>query len=136
MVDNSKEVTPRRDQVIVRYGEIGLKSPGIRRHLESLLQQHLKLILTRGGLPVKKISRGRGRLFIQTSNPNEVSKKISQVFGVVSSSPVWSTSPTLEAIDETIRLLVPTLLDSHQTFAVVQDELGIRILQAKKLPVS
>jgi len=104
--------------VLVRYGEIGLKSPGVRRHLEVLLHNHLAIMLNRHHVPYTEISRERGRFFIHTTAPEEASKACSRVFGVVSASPTWRVSVQLETITSAIADLGPHLLQKDQSFAV------------------
>ncbi len=104
--------------MLVRYGEIGLKSPGIRRHFETLLHNHLGVMLTRHGVEYSKITRDRGRFFIQTSNPGSGAQIAAQVFGVVSTSPVWSVPSKPDKITDLLSKLTPQIIVEGQSFAV------------------
>ncbi|MFX1576111.1 MAG: tRNA uracil 4-sulfurtransferase ThiI [Promethearchaeota archaeon] len=106
------------DKVLVRYGEIGLKSLGIRRYLETLLRNHLRIMLTRSGTEYSKITRERGRFFIHTSNTQSAAHAASRVFGVVSTSPVWTTSSKPTKIVKLAKQLAPQILSEGQSFAV------------------
>jgi thiamine biosynthesis protein ThiI len=106
------------DKVLVRYGEIGLKSPGVRRHFENLLHRHIKVFLQRKEISYSKIIRERGRFFIHTSQPQEAAEASARIFGVVSSSPVWTVTARLRKIVAFTGTLTPQLLDDGQTFAV------------------
>ncbi len=106
------------DKVLVRYGEIGLKSPGIRRHFENLLRKHIKEFLTRKEIHFSKITRDRGRFFIHTSQPQEATDASANIFGIVSASPVWTSPSRFEEIITLIGALTPQLLHDKQTFAV------------------
>lgn len=106
------------DRVLIRYGEIGLKSPGIRRHFENLLLKYIKVFLARKEIPYSKIIRERGRFFIHTSQPQEAAETAARVFGIVSSSPVWTVSANLEKIVAMAGSLTPQLLRDGQKFAV------------------
>ncbi|MFW9935646.1 MAG: tRNA sulfurtransferase, partial [Candidatus Thorarchaeota archaeon] len=106
------------DQVLVRYGEIGLKSLGIRQHLEMLLRNHLTVMLTRSGAEYSKITRERGRFFIHTSNTQAAAHAASRVFGVVSTSPVWTTSSKPTKIVKLAKQLAPQILSKGQSFAI------------------
>ena len=106
------------DRVLVRYGEIGLKTPGVRRHLEGLLSNHVGFMLTRQAASYSKITRERGRFFIQTSNAEVVAHAASQVFGVVSTSPVWTVSSDPDKIINQVKELTPSFISEGQSFAV------------------
>ncbi len=106
------------DQVLVRYGEIALKSPGVRRHLETLLHQHLITMLTRHNVNYTKIARERGRFFIKTTQPSVVAHVASGVFGVVSTSPVWSVPSKPEKIVGLAKKLAPQMVAGSDSFAV------------------
>ena len=106
------------DRVLVRYGEIGLKTPGVRRHLEGLLSNHLGVMLTRQAASYSKITRERGRFFIQTTNAEVVAHTASQVFGVVSTSPVWTVSSDPDKIINQVKKLTPSFISEGQSFAV------------------
>ncbi len=106
------------DKVLIRYGEIGLKSPSIRNHLEVLLMQHIKRKLERLEIPVDNLVRERGRIFILTSQPIKAAEAAAKVFGVVSTSPVYSVKPTLNSILLGAEKVFLPLLSAGQSFAV------------------
>lgn len=107
-----------KDQVLVRYGEIALKSAGIRGHFEVQLTRHLKAMLSLKDVPFSNIKRERGRFFIQTSDPQSIAEVAARVFGVVSTSPVWTVPSKLDQIVELIGQLTPQLVKDRETFAV------------------
>ncbi|MDO8056725.1 MAG: tRNA uracil 4-sulfurtransferase ThiI [Candidatus Hermodarchaeota archaeon] len=106
------------NQVLVRYGEIGLKSPGVRRHLETLLHNHLTIMLNRNNVPFTEISRERGRFFIHTPAPEDAAKACTRVFGIVSVSPTWKVPAQMEAIVSSVTQLALNLLKKNQRFAI------------------
>lgn len=108
----------KQHQVLVRYGEIALKSPGIRRHLETLLTNHLQIMMSRKGVSFEEIVRERGRFFIITKEPKKTAEIAAQVFGIVSTSPVWSVASTLKDIETVLTHLTPTLIGPNQRFAI------------------
>jgi thiamine biosynthesis protein ThiI len=111
--------TIEQDQVLIRYGEISLKSPGVRRNLENMLVRHIKFMLKRQGVPFEKVWRERGRLFVGTPESTAATEVVSRVFGVVSASPVWTViDPTIEAIKSAVQQLAPSLLQPGISFAV------------------
>jgi len=66
--------------IIVRYGEIGLKSRQTRQIMEQRLVQNIKL-----AIDDKKVRRERGRIYVESGSPEDA-VAVSRVFGVVSTS--------------------------------------------------
>ncbi len=109
---------PGADTVLIRYGEIGVKSSQLQQRLEQLLEENLTAALRAVGTD-DVVRRERTRLYVETT-PNRiesVTKTVSQVPGVVSASPAVRTEPTMAAIQERlIGTAVETIDDG--TFAV------------------
>ena len=86
------------DQVLVRYGEIGLK--GKNRHVfEQQLVRNIQKALA--GLPSRRIDRTYGRIFVPLAgDAREVLPRLRRVFGIVSLSPVVTVGRDLEEIGE------------------------------------
>ncbi|HMK48403.1 MAG TPA: tRNA uracil 4-sulfurtransferase ThiI [Methanocella sp.] len=83
------------DVVIVRYGEIAIKSDQIRRKYEDLLIKNLRAMLDQDRISYEGVTRERGRIFVMTRDP-EASQSIGRVFGVVSCSPAIVAGPSLD----------------------------------------
>ncbi|WNY23065.1 putative tRNA sulfurtransferase [Methanimicrococcus hongohii] len=75
--------------VIVRYGELSLKSKGVRDRYEQILKNNIQQMLEFHGVSFSKIQRDFGRIFIHTTDP-KAAEKAALVFGVVSVSPAYS----------------------------------------------
>jgi len=118
MASDSTGRAPESDRVLVRYGEISLKSPGIRRYLETMLIRHLQAMLKRQTVPINRLWRERGRIFLTTPDPQAAARVAAGVFGVVSASPVWTLPPTMDGIDEWVGHYVSAFLRAGQKFAV------------------
>ncbi len=71
--------------VIVRYGELSLKSPGVRNFFERTLVNNLKAMLEQQAVSYNEVIRDRGRIFIESDDP-AAAEVCSNVFGVVSTS--------------------------------------------------
>lgn len=104
-----------RHTVLVRYDEIALKKQPVRGRFEKILFQNIGQLM-RGLSP--KIRRERGRIIIETDQPEEFAGRVSRVPGIASSSPAFVTSASLEDIQS---LAVSVARDSFKrkgTFAV------------------
>ena len=90
---------PDADVVIVRHGEVGVKSEQVRRKMEDRLAANLRAMFDARGLS-GDIERRRNRLFVHTDDPAGVAAAAADTFGVVSASPAVTVEPTLSAIRE------------------------------------
>jgi len=81
--------------VIVRFGELTLKSDRIRRKFRDILKKNIFQILE--GLDFQ-IREERGRFFLDTESVKDVSYRLSKIFGIVSVSPAARIRADLEMI--------------------------------------
>ncbi len=86
------------DHVVARYGEIGIKSRGVRKRMVALLEKRIGQKLNYEGIEYEFLNNMQGRIVIKTYDSLEASKKIAEVPGVVSSSPVILTGRDMESI--------------------------------------
>jgi thiamine biosynthesis protein ThiI len=105
------------DVVIVRYGELALKSAGIRNWYEKILMTNIAAMLDSRGIPYSQIRREWGRIFIETVDAR-AAEAAADVFGVVSTSPALSTEPTLESVSAVCAALAKDLVLEGKSFAI------------------
>ncbi len=98
-------------EYLVRYGEMALKSEGIRRKFENTLAKNISKHFRNAGAPAEIILE-RGRILVQTENP-EILKNI---IGVTSFSPIISCEPALEKINEETLSLAKQNITPKETF--------------------
>lgn len=92
---------PDADVVLVRHGEIGVKSEQVRRKMESRLAKNLRAMLDGRDLD-GEIEQQRNRLFVHTDDPEGVTAAAADTFGITSASPAVTVEPTLEAISDAL----------------------------------
>jgi len=88
---------PGADVVIVRHGDIGVKSTHVQSWMEETLASNLGATLSARSVE-GHVEQHWGRLFIRTDSPQAAADAASTVFGVVSVSPARSVEPTLDSI--------------------------------------
>jgi len=110
------------DVVLVRNGELGVKSEQVRRKMEDRLAENLQAMFAARGL-TGDIERRRNRLFVHTDEPDAVADAAADTFGVVSASPAETVEPTLEAIGSALVDATETHYDGG-SFAVDADRAG------------
>ena len=105
------------DSVLVRYGEIGIKSDEVRGRYEQTLVKNLKTLLEFAEISFEAIKRDFGRIFIIT-NDAQAANIAAKVFGVVSTSPAYTTSADLGDIASlAVKTIVP-LVSKANSFAL------------------
>jgi len=92
---------PGADIVLVRHGELGVKSEQVRRKMEDRLAANLRAMFDARGLSAD-IERRRNRIFVHTDDPAGVTDAAADTFGVVSASPAVTVDPTLDAIGDAL----------------------------------
>ena len=103
----------------VRYGEIGIKSPKIRRKFENNLINNIQTELD------CTFDNNQGRLTLITDeNDEKVRDVLDRIFGIVSYSPISETITDYDKITELIEEVIPETIKSGifnpetDTFAV------------------
>ncbi|MFQ5833786.1 MAG: tRNA uracil 4-sulfurtransferase ThiI [Candidatus Thorarchaeota archaeon] len=128
--------------VLLRYGEIGIKSKQTRRRMTDLLVKHIRSALREKQVKFSKVRKEYGRIFVESKDVDNAAKVASQVFGIVSASPVVVLPAQLETIIETGQAMASNSFEKGRSFAVgarrigthefssqdIREELGARIL--------
>ncbi|WP_287583308.1 tRNA sulfurtransferase [Candidatus Borrarchaeum sp.] len=113
------------DVVIVRYsGEIGIKGKQTRKWMEKILTDNIRIKLEKEELDVKEIIRKYGRIYIYGKNPKAISKTVSNVFGVVSTSPAIIVDSDVDEICKTSRKVAEEILDAGDSFRITTRRVG------------
>lgn len=102
---------------LLRYGELGIKSPSVRRRFEQRLEANLRDAFKRHGATAL-IDRTWGRFFLETPRPDVARSIIEHTFGLVHASPVIPTEASLDAVDATVRSIAPETVRDGDSFAI------------------
>lgn len=120
------------DVIIARYGELGIKSPRVRRRFENKLVSNIKSSFE---CEIKVI---QGRVFIKPANYAEALDKLSKVFGIVSFSPAITTITDFDKIAEDMGIYVDKLesdglISSETPFAIRSRRVGEHDFSSQEL---
>jgi len=120
--------TPKRTKqraakrlVLVRYGEIFLKSAPVRREYEKRLKENIKAGLKNEKIRDFKITRTRGRIFVEmpAKKMHESFDVLRKTFGIVSFSPCWHLqTAAVKDIQKFVRSNYRKWVKRGHTFAV------------------
>ncbi len=103
--------------IIVRYGEIGIKSPKVRRRFERKLISNIKNLIE------CEIELTHGRIFLYPEDYGKALESLGKIFGVVSFSPTVSTTTDFDSIRDTLQsylqeLIQAGLFSGEKSFAI------------------
>ncbi len=109
--------------VIVRYGEIAIKSEQIRKKYEELLIKNLKAMLDQDQIAYDSIVKERGRIFVNSRDP-KAPASVGKVFGVVSCSPAISTGPSIDEAAAAAAVIGKEIIQANETFGIMARHSG------------
>ncbi|TFG11183.1 tRNA 4-thiouridine(8) synthase ThiI [Candidatus Thorarchaeota archaeon] len=115
---------PEYSSVLVRFGEIGIKSRQTRKRMVSMLARNIKSALDENRLSYEEVRREYGRLFVETNDAVGAARIVSRVFGVVSTSPVVVCQASLKNILEAGVSLARQTFEKNKSFAVRARRVG------------
>lgn len=109
---------PGADVVLIRYGDIGVKSAPVQRRMEATLRENLSALLVDRGIE-GDVTTERTRLYIETAPDTIESATTSatDAFGVVSASPATRVDADLDTITSTLAEMAPSVYQDG-SFAV------------------
>ncbi|MCQ6962769.1 tRNA sulfurtransferase [Methanolobus chelungpuianus] len=120
------------DIVIVRYGELALKSSSVRNWYEKTLVNNIESMLKQYGVPYSDISREWGRIFIHSADP-DAPKAAADVFGVVSTSPARTTEASIEAAARLCAEVADGFVREDESFAIRAKRTGNHDFSSREL---
>ncbi len=110
--------------VLIRYGEIAIKSHRTRKRMIGRLIRNIKCALDEHGVSYEKVRTEYGRLFVESHETMRAAEVVSQVFGVVSVSPVMVIEADMEEILQFGLALARVEFQKGKTFAVGSRRIG------------
>lgn len=119
--------------VLVRFGEIGIKSKQTRRRMTQYLVNHLRSALEEQNIPFSNIRNDYSRIFIETKDTTHSAAIAARVFGVVSVSPVVTTSADIEQILQMGEYLAKITLNKGTSFAARARRIGTHDYTSQEL---
>ncbi len=103
--------------LLVRYGEIGLKSASVRRRFEQQLVADIRTRHALARVPCV-ISQSRGRIFIDSDDWRKSCEILSRTMGIVSFSPVTKVTSELDGLTIASLEYAEPLLSKGSSFAI------------------
>ncbi|NMA89490.1 MAG: tRNA 4-thiouridine(8) synthase ThiI [Methanoculleus bourgensis] len=120
------------EAVMVRYGEIFLKSEPVKRRFISIMTQTIRLALEAEGLS-HRIETPRGRILIFGDEPQRIAEIAARTFGVVSVSVCTMTSADIPGISAAAVEHAERRLRPGMSFAVRARRSGVEGFNSQEL---
>jgi len=105
------------EPIIVRYGELSLKSKYVRNSFETTLIRNIKDAFTSNNISCK-VKREWGRIYLNTDEISKGLDVLKRIFGITSSSPVVKTSSEIDQISNYSIQFSQKYLSKNKTFAL------------------
>lgn len=102
---------------LVRYGELALKSPPVRREFESHLRRNILEQFVREGI-TSRLRADHGHLYVEADDGEKARRVLKRVFGITSISAVEEVPSSREAIRDRLLELAEPRLTAGARFAV------------------
>jgi tRNA uracil 4-sulfurtransferase len=104
-------------QILVRYGELALKSPPVRREFEGRLRRNILDQFVRSGI-TGRLRADHGHLYVEVDDGPVALRTLKRVFGITSVSLVHEVPSDVPAIESRALELAEPRLASGSSFAV------------------
>ncbi len=104
-------------QILVRYGELALKSAPVRREFESFLRRNILDQFVREGL-TGRLRADHGHLYVEVDDGPRAARVLQRVFGITSVSVVHEVPSDRAAIRDRLLELADPRLTAGRSFAV------------------
>jgi thiamine biosynthesis protein ThiI len=122
------------DIILIRYGELSLKSAYVRRQFESVLIGNIRRALTREKI-TGTLTKERGRVYLSTEEITKSCAMLQRVFGIVSFSPAVETTSRPVDISSVAVRLAQEKMTAEQSFAVRASRTGTHSFTSQDIAV-
>ncbi|HEX2022305.1 MAG TPA: THUMP domain-containing protein [Candidatus Thermoplasmatota archaeon] len=103
--------------ILVRYGEIGIKTRSVRAQFERRLVDRIEEQLVARGVEAE-VQRGFGRLYVRAADVDGALDALAHTFGIVSASPAIECAPTPEGVAEVALRVAREAMPAGASFAL------------------
>jgi thiamine biosynthesis protein ThiI len=111
------------DVILIRYGELSLKSDYVRKSFESVLVKNITKALRADDIP-HAIRTERGRIYLSTPQIPPSITILSRIFGIVSCSPAVQTDSSIDDISSNALQLTKNIVTKEISFAIRPTRVG------------
>lgn len=103
--------------LLIRYAEIGLKSPGVRKRFENQLRENMLQMLMEDGVEAFVANKG-ARYYVTASDPSAAVSSLRKVFGIASISVAEECGSSMEEMCAAAASYSKGRISAGESFAV------------------
>jgi len=118
--------------ILVRYGEIGLKSQQTRRVFERRFRDNIRKLLNKHSVDFSDITAEWGRVYIKTGDKSAL-PLLKTIFGIVTFSSATSCTADMDAISKLSIKIARKGIQKNDTFAVRASRQGAHAFKSKDI---
>ena len=96
---NKSDLSAMRSLILIKYGELWLKSEPVRRHFEKILKENIKRHLKENGINAR-VRTSNGRFFLHSEDSISRFSFLGRTFGIVSYASALETNKDMEEIKQ------------------------------------
>jgi len=122
------------DIILIRYGEVSLKSTYVRKYFESILVKNIKKALAQENI-ANSITKDRGRIYLSTTEISKSCLVLSRIFGIVSFSPAAQTTSDIGDISIVSQQIIKNILTKQKTFAIRSTRIGTHTFSSQQVAI-
>jgi len=111
------------DLILIRYGELSLKTRYVRNYFETTLIKNIKKVFKKHKTSCT-IQREWGRIYLHTDQIPQGVQLLRRIFGITSVSPVVETKTDMDLISKTAVNISKPELTKQKTFAIKTTRTG------------
>ena len=124
----------KHEIILIRYGEIGLKSKPIRRQFEKTLIRNIRNSLKTEKIEFE-ISKQRGRIYVHTEQIEKSIQILKKIFGITSISPCFRTDSSFNSMKKLTLNITRNKITKDDTFAIRSSRTGIHNFTSQDVAV-
>lgn len=109
--------------ILLRYGELSLKSTYVRTYFETILIRNIKKAFLTENVPID-IQTERGRIYLTTTDLSKGTSILTRIFGIVSFSRAIRTTSDIQDMSSIANHLTKNTLRPSKSFAVRVTRVG------------
>ena len=120
--------------ILIRYGEIALKSEETRNRFENSLIRNIKNAINSHNIPCE-IRKERGRIYLYSEKISECKSILKRIFGIISFSPSIKIPSEMKSISEVSLEISKNLINKENSFALRVTRTGLHTFSSQDVAI-
>ena len=122
------------DLILIRYGELSLKSPYVRKQFESTLVRNITQAFERKGV-LCRVTKEWGRIYLLTEEIAQGIKILQRIFGITSISPAVQTTAEIQQMTDSAVSVAKQTIQENDRFALRVTRTGTHPFTSQEIAI-